>query len=238
MQRGNDKRNPATPPPAIQRRPRLGGGARRHRCSAGRTKPGRFPRPPPAPSVRTDPRPLTAAAAEALPQELAAGEVLEPEAAGDPLAYRPLPRAGGTQHHRPQHFGGHGRLPEPGVGSPRGGTARYAAAARSPGAGGARSCGRRRRRRSRRNGGQGPDGTRIPLTAERGGAAGRTVSLPPPRTRYTSARGEGRRDERSGGGRLSARLPAPSGRGTLGLVVPPPDGSRTDGRRGGAERGS
>lgn len=42
----------------------------------------------------------------------------------------------------------------------------------------------------------------------------------------------------TGGDPPPARLPTPSGRGTLGFVVPPPDGSRTDGRRGGAERGS
>lgn len=73
-----------------------------------RPQPWATPTPSPhRPRPRGAPRALTAAPAEALPQELPAGEVLQPEAAGDPLAHRPLARAGGAQHHSPQHLGGH-----------------------------------------------------------------------------------------------------------------------------------
>lgn len=80
----------------------------------GAAPPGMRGQGPPAPGADgAAPRALTAAAAEALPQELPAGEVLQPEAAGDPLAHRALARAGGAEHHGPQQLGGHGRLPAP-----------------------------------------------------------------------------------------------------------------------------
>lgn len=143
------------------------------------------PRRPPSPSVGAAPQPLTAASAEALPQELPAGEVLEPEAAGDPLAHRPLPRTGGAKHHRPQQLRSHNLLSEPGT---------------DP-------CGGRTARQT------------VPVHP----------SAPPPRPYPTAPPASSRRRGpytsagRGGGGTGGMhRPPAPSGRGTLGLVVPGP----------------
>lgn len=68
-------------------------------------RPNRIPReftPAPRPHI-----PLTRVGFDVLPQEVAAGEMLEAKVLGDPLAHRALARAGRPKDDRPQEFGSH-----------------------------------------------------------------------------------------------------------------------------------
>lgn len=60
---------------------------------------------PPSPPL---PQPLTRASLEVLPQEVAAGEMLEAKVLGDPLAYGAFTRAWRPEDDRAQEFGSHG----------------------------------------------------------------------------------------------------------------------------------
>lgn len=73
---------------------------------------------PPLASRPPDGAALTAPGRDALPQDVSAGEMLQPEAVGDALAHRALAGAGRAQHDGSQQLGGHGGLP----GSLRGGS--------------------------------------------------------------------------------------------------------------------
>lgn len=118
---------PRPPPGAVKPRGREGG--RLVACAAARTSPhghtragaGRrgdsSPRPPrsqpdhPAwldSTLTPLPRLLTRAGLEVLPQQVAAGEMLEAKVLGDPFAYRALARAGRPKDDRAQEFGSHG----------------------------------------------------------------------------------------------------------------------------------
>jgi hypothetical protein len=70
------------------------------------------------------PKPLTRVGLEVLPQEVAAGEMLEAKVLGDPLAHGALARAGRPEDDRAQEFGSHGLGEE--------GAAQWAASTQQP----------------------------------------------------------------------------------------------------------
>lgn len=77
------------------------------RTRAGEGRPGaEETRPNPIP-LRLTPAPLTGVGFDVLPQEVAAGEMLEAKALSDPLAHGALARAGRPKDDRAQEFGSH-----------------------------------------------------------------------------------------------------------------------------------